>query len=237
MSAIVYLQSAFILHARPFRNTSLLLDLFTKDQGRIGAVARGVRGPRSKTQGITQPFIPLLISWSGRSELVTLRDVELEGDFSQLTSSAVLSGFYLNELLLRLLHKHDPHPELFAAYKQTLINLNQGPIELSLRLFEQQLLNELGYGLVLDEEAHSGAPIEADAHYHYQTELGFVRVALEYSTVPHSAIFCGQSLLAFQAGLLTEPTVLRDAKRLMRMALAPLLGPQPLKCRELFANW
>ena len=237
MAQITYLEPAFILHARPFRNTSLLLDLFTEQHGRMSAVARGARGPRSKTCGLLQPFVPLLLSWSGRTELVTLRDVESGGAFPQFNNHTLLSSFYLNELLLRLLHRHDPHPELFQAYRHVLQGLeSQLQVERILRLFEKKLLTELGYGLILDREASTHCAIEAEGLYRFQIEIGFMRIEIHAHDVHSNAIFPGRSVLSLHHEQLADTESLRDAKRLTRLALAPLLGPQPLKSRELFAK-
>ena len=232
--ARVELAHGFVLHQRPYRETSALLEIFTPLHGRVGLVARGVRAPRSRRRGELQAFRPLRLSWSERGELGTLTGVEADGLGFELTGAAFYSAFYLNELLVRLLVRHDPHPALFHRYEQALQNLSNRPgdIELTLRLFEKHLLQETGYGLLLDSDCQSGEPVQADRVYDYHLEAGPVEVA------PGSRgfLFPGSSLLALAQEQDIEPAVLRDAKRLMRAALNLYLGGKPLKSRELFAK-
>ncbi len=151
MKSRVTLHPVFILHTRPFRDTSLLVDALTTEYGRISVLARGVRTARTPLRGILQPFVPLLMSWSGKGELVSMSKVEAVGLPYSLQGKALISGFYLNELIMRLLHRYDPHPILYDAYQQALLGLQQKTtIELVLRLFEKCLLKELGYGLQLE---------------------------------------------------------------------------------------
>ncbi len=139
---------AYVLHARRYRDTSLLVDLFSREHGRMTAVARGVRGAKSKHRGLLQPIMPLSVSWFGKSDLVTLNSIEPHHTPHYLTGDRLLSGLYLNELLVRALHQHDPHVELYDAYADTLAQLTRQAvrIELTLRLFEKQLLQQIGYG-------------------------------------------------------------------------------------------
>lgn len=225
------LQPGYILHQRPYRDTSLLLEVFTRDHGRLGLVARGARGPRARNRGLLQPFQPLLLTWSGRGELGTLAGLEAGGAARRLPGAVLYSGFYLNELLLRLLQRLDPHPELYAAYATALAALPDAT-QRTLRLFEKALLEELGYGLLLDHEAHGGAPVEADAWYAYELECGPVR-AEEHS--PNRLVLAGSSLLSLAADELRDARSLADAKRLMRAALGLYLGERELKTREVFA--
>lgn len=225
------LQPGYILHQRPYRDTSLLLEVFTRDHGRLGLVARGARGPRARSRGLLQPFQPLLLSWAGRGELGTLAGVEAAGTARRLPGAVLYSAFYLNELLLRLLQRLDPHPELYAAYGQALAALPDAT-ERGLRLFEKMLLNELGYGLLLDHEAHGGAPVEPQAWYAYELESGPLRVE-EHS--PDRLLLAGSSLLSLAADELQDAQSLADAKRLMRAALSLYLGERELKTREVFA--
>lgn len=225
------LQPGYILHPRAYRDTSLLLEVFTRDQGRFGLVARGARAPRSRIRGLLQPFQPVLLSWSGRAELGTLHSAEANGAASPLRGTALYSGFYLNELLMRLLQRLDPHPELFAAYAAALEGLPSAA-ERPLRLFEKRLLETLGYGLLLDQEAHSGAPVDAAALYVYELECGPVRVS---SAPTHGLVMAGRSLLSLAGEDLSDAQSLAETKRLMRAALALYLGDRALKTREIFA--
>ncbi|MBZ0070222.1 MAG: DNA repair protein RecO [Thiohalobacteraceae bacterium] len=231
MSHPTQLQPGYILHQRPYRDTSLLLEVFTRDHGRLGLVARGARGPRGRNRGLLQPFQPLLLSWSGRGELGTLTGIETAGAARHLPGAVLYSGFYLNELLLRLLQRLDPHPALHAAYAQALVALPDATPR-ALRLFEKTLLEELGYGLLLDHEAHSGAPVEPGAWYIYELESGPART-VQHS--PNRLVLAGSSLLSLAADELHDTQSLSDAKRLLRAALGLYLGGRELKTREVFA--
>ena len=222
---------AFILHQRPYRETSLLLDVLTQDYGRISLIARGVRTARSPLRGLLQPFNPLLLSWQGRTELMTLTsaDLNLNGVPKQLQGTSLLGGFYLNEVLTRVLQKQDPHPQLYTIYQHTLIELQTAELqEKTLRVFEKKLLAELGYGLQLDQQN-----LDANKFYRYLPEQGFV-LCNENEIDPQAMIFSGKSLLAINEEQFNDDDILRDAKRLMRLTLAPLLGSQPLHSRKLF---
>lgn len=231
----VALQPAYLLHRRPYRETSLLLEAFTPEHGRIGLVARGARRGRSGQQAMLQPFVPLLLSWSGRGELVTLTGAEMvTGGAPRLSGRRLLSAFYLNELLQRLLHRHDPHPALFQDYAVCLQRLAVDSDEAwALRLFEKSLLQELGYGLALTHEAGSGTAVQPQLNYCYHFERG-----------PHPAegapqegvALSGKTLLALAEMLSPDAEAEREAKRLMRSILNQYLGERPLHSRELFAR-
>ena len=228
----VALQPAFLLHRKPYRDTSLLIEAFSAEHGRLGLVARGARGRRGGMQGLLQPFQALLISWSGRGELMTLTGAEPQGAPLALRGDAVISGFYLNELLIRLLPRHDPHPELYQRYAATVKRLAAiGPDEWGLRLFERDLLQELGYGLLLTHEGGSGEMIEPEVRYCYHPEFGPQRMG--YEDEPCLSIH-GASLLALEQGGEADIRSRGEAKRLMRMILSRYLGPRPLASRELF---
>lgn len=230
--ARIALQPAYLLHRKPYRDTSMLVEAFTRDYGRIGLVARGARSKRSSSQALLQPFQPLLLSWSGRGELQSLTSVEPDGAPLGLTGDAVLSGFYLNEILMRLLHRHDPHTDLYACYTNTLKQLGAGVHhEWVLRLFERDLLQELGYGLQLTHDADTDEPLEPAVQYCYHQELGPRRMAggEHYCLAAH-----GETLLALSTGQDAGERCRREAKRLMRAILQPYLGSRPLASRELF---
>lgn len=239
------LEPAYILHHQPYRDSSLLLETFTPGHGRIALIARGARRPKSRLHGLLQPFQPLLASWSMRGELGTLTAVEpRDGDGPR--GRALISGFYMNELLMRLLHRHDPHPGLFAVYESALRRLAapglSAPGEQSvLRLFELTLLRELGYGLVLDHEITGGDPIRSEEVYDYYPELGPVRTdataetgAGDYAVRARPVRLHGGSLLALARGELCDAVHLHEAKRLMRTVLDARLGGRPLASRRLF---
>ncbi len=228
----VQLQPAYLIHRKPFRDTSLLLELFTPEYGRIGLIARGARGARSKLKGVLQPYQQLLVSWSGRGELPTLTSAETQGQTAFLQGDALASGFYLNELILRLLARHDPHPQLFAAYQQALLRLIAAQdIEWALRLFERDLLQELGYGLLLTHEGQSGAEVEPDGRYCYYHDSGPQRL---YSDGSGQLSLQGAALLALADGECNDAQLRRECKLLMREVLGHYLGAKPLASRELF---
>lgn len=221
-------QPAFLLHRRAYRETSFILELFTREHGRLAAVARGGRGARGPAW---QPFQPLSVSWSGRSEMKTLGSVEAASPVA-LAGERLYCGLYLNELLMRLLPPHDAHPPLFDAYARLLAELVHGDIELLLRRFELMLLRELGYGLELDREEGTGAVLEPAARYVFSPDAG-LRRADEREL---KGVFTGSVLEAIAREDFSETETRRQAKQLLRQALAPLLGDKPLRSREYFVQ-
>ncbi|MFA5627809.1 MAG: DNA repair protein RecO [Thiohalomonadaceae bacterium] len=224
---------AYILHQRPYRESSLLLEVFSRDAGRLALVARGIKRGRQRKSGLMQSFTPLLLSWAGRGELFTLTDVEAAGAVLPLTGAVMLSGFYLNELLLRLLQQHDPHEELFHAYALAIQRLASKPASMAwtLRLFEKALLQELGYGLLLEQEACSDRAVQADLVYCYHLQQGPMMAEVAANNGP---LLHGSTLLALANEQNADERVLLEAKTLMRAILAQYLGPRPLRSRELF---
>ncbi|MFT4519021.1 MAG: DNA repair protein RecO (recombination protein O) [Halioglobus sp.] len=230
----VKLQPAYVLHSRPYRDTSAILEVFTAEQGRISLVAKGARRQSKKGSAAAslQPFTPLLISFSGRAELKTLTAQEMAGSAIPLRHERLFSGMYINELLVRLLHRHDPHPRIFASYGETLARLvEETPIDTLLREFEMLLLEELGYHLALDTDGASGAAIEAGQRYRFDADCGLV--AFTAGDKQAGAGYPGSDLLAMAAGELGGEQRL-IAKRLLREALAVQLGDVPLHSRQLF---
>ncbi|MBI2778826.1 MAG: DNA repair protein RecO [Gammaproteobacteria bacterium] len=242
----ISLQPAYVLHSKPYRDTSLLIEAFTPEFGRIGLVARGARAAKSRMRGLLQLFRPLLISWVGKGDLVTLAAAEEHGLAPVLGGRALLSGFYLNELLLRLLHRHDPHPALFHMYDAALHGLaaqadgnppdGDAQLQQTLRTFEKNLLQEVGYGLVLDHDVVTGSSIEADGKYRYHLEKGPIQLAAPEVEKGVGISIQGRSLIALAQNDLGDASVLREAKRLLREALAVHLGPKPLRSRELYGE-
>ena len=225
----VVLEPAFILHKRPYSNTSLIIELLTLNHGRVSILAQSARGLKSRYRGGLDLFFPLLVSWAGRNDLKYLGDVELNGMPYLLEGESLLCGFYLNELLMRLLHHDDPYHHLFRSYQAALNQLINGHLETILRRFEKRLLEELGYGLPLQCEVKSNIPIKADQFYQYHPEQGF----LLCEKSEEKDIFYGKSLLALREEKFSDDESLRDIKRLMRITLGQLLGKKPLKSREL----
>jgi DNA repair protein RecO (recombination protein O) len=232
MSNRVDLEPAFVLHTRAYRNSSLVVELFTMRHGRMGMMARSARGPRSRYQGNLQLFSPLLVSWTGRSNLKNLGNIELCGLSYQLEGSALLCGFYLNELLMRLMNHEDPYPKIYEYYQTTLNTLEQGGlIEPQLRYFEKNLLNELGYGIPLTHDITSGCEVSAAGFYRYLPERGFVQCENGADT----SVFPGSVLLAFHEEALIDQVDLKLIKRLMRFVLARHLGDKPVFSREILS--
>lgn len=232
----INLQPSYILHTRVYRDTSLLVEAFSQDQGRVSLVARGVRSVRSRTKGLFQPFIPLLVSWYGKSELMSLSTVEQNGVAYGLVGDALLCGIYLNELLMRLLHRYDAHPNLFLAYQDALKGLqNNSNPHMTLRLFERRLLSELGYALQLDREAVTGNLIDPEQHYYFDPSQGLLPCLELDRTRSRYRAFHGKHLLALHEGELEHDEMfLRESKYLLRIAINHLLDGKILRSRELF---
>jgi len=227
------LQPAFVLHRRPYRETSLLVELLTRGDGRVGVVARAARRRRRGVPPL-EPFVELQVRWRGRGDLGQLLDAESSSAPLRLRGTALYSGFYLNELLMRMLRRHDPHAELFDDYATALAALDavgtEG-VEPVLRLFESQLLKACGYGLQLREEAVTGTELDPDTLYRYEPETGPVTVA---SDARGGLLVHGRALLALAAGRPKAESDLRELKQVLRGVLAPHLGSRPLASRALF---
>ena len=224
-------EPAFVLHHHDYGETSLLLEMFSRQHGRLGLIAKGARRPKSPLRATLIPFQMLAVNFSGRGELPTLSNAESLAPAALLTGEALYCGLYLNELLMRLLHRHDPHEGLFQGYADALQGLaTSANLESALRLFEKRLLDEIGYGLVLDHSVDDGRPVQAEAHYRYLPERGPVAAKAGDDGIPVS----GRSLLALAREQLDDETVRHEAKRLLRALLARQLGTRPLLSRRLF---
>lgn len=225
----VSLSPAYVLHSRPYRDSSALVDLLTLEYGLQRVVWRGARGQRRKLT--PQPFVPLLVGIIGRSDLKTLTQAEVAGSFAPLQGDTLFSGLYLNELLVRLLSSGDTQPLLFAAYQYALEQLAGGaPVEPVLRRFEWQLLDILGYGFSLVNDAN-GQTVEPHQRYAWHATDGLQ--PLTDPLVANTGL-SGAALLAMAADDWSATTTLRAAKQLMRQALAVQLGDRPLVSRALF---
>ncbi|WP_226664865.1 DNA repair protein RecO [Microbulbifer aggregans] len=236
-------QPAYILHSRPFRDTSLILELLTPDYGRIACIAKGARRDKQRRQQALQPFSPLLVTLLGRHDLKTLGPVEAAGQSLWLKGRAVYAGLYINELLVRLLPEGDALESVFAAYQSLLPELagqdtdTNKALEGPLRRFELLLLQELGSLPPLDTCPVLGIPIDREGTYRLTAEDGFVPVIVPAGRSPGASEFLGAELLALasaQGGGVMSDEILHAAKRLTRLLLNPLLGTRPLKSRELF---
>ena len=233
----VFQQPGFVLHKRAYRESSLLLEVFTRDFGRVGLVAKGARRANSRLRMVMTLFQPLLVSWSGKGELVTLTGAEAAGAFVIVEGDALYSAFYLNELLLRLLHRHDPHEILFAVYKNVMIGFNTGKSEeWTLRIFEKHLLKEIGYGLVLDHDIVTRAPVAAEGLYDYILDRGPV-IVNEHTVNADTAVrLQGRSLLALASEVLPDAACRHDIKKLMRALISQHLEGKPLQTRKLMQS-
>lgn len=227
-------QPAFVLHSYAYRETSLIVEAYTRDHGRVALVARGARRPKSALRGVLLSFQPLLLSWSGRGELGTLTRVEWRGAYCPLKGEALICGFYLNELLLKLLARDDPHEQLFLVYEETLAALaDDGERAAVLRRFEMCLLRELGYAVILDRDVERGEPVAREESYVYVVERGPVGGA----GAPRNGVeLSGQTLLDMQSGVFTSAATQQQSKLLMRTLINHCLGNQVLHTRQLLRD-
>jgi DNA repair protein RecO (recombination protein O) len=221
------LTPGYILHHKPYRDTSRILEVYSRDFGRLTLFARGVRGPKPRFGPELQPFRLLLLSWSGRGEAPQLTGAEGSGAAEPLPAADLMAGFYLNELLLKLTTRHDPHPAAFDLYHATLEALKHGAsLEASLRVFEKRLLDQLGYGLALAVDAQTGASIDAHSYYHFNPERGLIPAARDAA-----GTVLGSSVLALAEERLGDTRTLEDARRLLQTALAHCLEGRELTTR------
>jgi len=227
----ILLQPCFVLHQRPYRDTSVLLDLFSRDHGRLSAVARGARAERSRLRGVLQAFTPLLVSWFGRTELMTLVHAEIASPPLVFSGARIFSGLYLNELLLRLAPQADALPDLFDAYKLVLAELSVAGISEAdaLRRFELCLIRQLGYDVALTHDVHGDA-IDPARQYGFVLERGLIPAG---SARQEGVSVSGRALAVFGSGDCEDPAVLNEIRIITRAALGALLGSQPLRSREL----
>ncbi|WP_241610991.1 DNA repair protein RecO [Rosenbergiella epipactidis] len=227
-------QRVFVLHARPYSETSLLLDIFSESDGRVTVLAKGARSRRSNLKGALQPFTPLLMRWGGKGEVKTLRSAEPVSMGLPLSGTYLYCGLYVNELLMRVLGQEIGYSALFFDYLhclQSLAALDSSP-EPVLRRFEFALLAHLGYGVDFLHCAGSGEEVSDEMTYNYRQERGFIA-----SVMPTANTFTGRQLRAFYQREFPEIDTLRAAKRFTRMALKPYLGGRPLKSQALFRQF
>ena len=223
-------QPAYVLHSYPFRETSLIVEVFSRDHGRVALLARGARRPRSVLRGLLLAFQPLELGWAGKGEVPTLMKAEWQGGQPLLSGKALFFGYYLNELLLHLLPREDTHASLFAAYAAVLRRFADDLQEADLRRFEKSLLQELGYGLTLATDAE-GRAVESAGHYAYQIERGPVRL----SRPGDSALsVSGKTLLDLAHEDFSDTRSLAEAKQLMRALMAHYLDGKQLETRKIF---
>jgi DNA repair protein RecO (recombination protein O) len=223
----VWLAPAYVLHQYAYRDTSRIVEVMTCEYGRLTLFARGANGPKSRIRGVLRPFQRMLVSWSGYGEACQLVGAEIDGVITSLAPDRLMSGFYLNELLLKLTQRCDPHPEIFLSYASCVQALCDGEIEEpTLRRFEKRLLNDLGYGLELSKTG-DGAPVQPGRYYRFAAESG---PQLCVAEAP-GAVY-GQSLADLDAESFGDARSLRDAKRVLRAAIDACLDGRALKSRE-----
>lgn len=222
----VALSPVYVLHQRPWRETSRIVEIWSRDYGRLGLVARGARRPRSPFRSLLQPFAPLLASWTQRGELGNLTGLEAAGPATIIRGRALMAGFYLNELLLRLFPREDPHPALYERYASALDGLGTRRTAPVLRIFEKHLLDAMGYGLLLTHAAADEAAVLPDGRYRYDLDSGPVPAA---GAAGAGLLIDGRALLALHHEALDDADDLRAAKRLLRAALERHLDGRALK--------
>lgn len=233
----IELQPAYVLHTRPYRDTSLLVDFFTPSYGRVAAVARGVRKYKSRSRSLLNPFTRLLISLQGKSDLKLLTAVEADHYSFSLQAERLYSGFYVNELLMRLLPEADAQESLFETYQASLGVLQKSEsIEPVLRDFELELLTQLGYGLDFERDANTGEKIIATENYRFDAHQGFMRSDVLVASAIKEAVVSGVVIAAIAARDFSLVETRQVAKQLCRRMLAPLLGNKPLNSRDLFVQ-
>lgn len=224
---------AYVLHGRPYQNTSMLVDVFTREHGRLGLVAKGVKRPASKMYGVMQPLQRLFLSWGGRSELKTLYSAEIESNKTPaLSGERIYMGLYINELLIRLLHKDEAHRQMFDVYQQCLLQLaNEADCEPALRYFEVQLLEELGYGVNFSTDYLTDSDIQVELQYRYVPERGFTQRTHQQVD---ELVVQGGTIKSLAQRQLVGVQAKKEAKLLLRSIIEYHLEGRPLKTRELF---
>jgi DNA repair protein RecO (recombination protein O) len=232
-------QAAYVLHLHPYSETSLVVDVFSRDHGRVPLLARGARRPRSAMRGMLMSFQPLELGWFGGGEVKTLAKVEWLGGMPLLGGRCLLLGYYLNELLLKMLPREDAHAALFDAYAAALQALAQGAADApELRRFEKALLKELGYGLTLDVDVETGRPVEPEGRYAFLIERGPVASARvgagDTASGEDAPALSGKTLLDMAADDYSDPRTRMESRRLMRQLISHHLGGKSLQSRRVF---
>ncbi|WP_322009832.1 DNA repair protein RecO [Paraburkholderia sp. J12] len=227
-------QPAFVLHSYPYRETSLIIDVLSRDHGRIALVAKGAKRPHSALRGVLQTFQPLTLSWTGKGEVRTLTGSEWVGGMLPLTGDALLCGFYVNELLVKFCAREDPHPDLFRHYVVTLTRLahDEPPVQV-LRSFERVLLRETGYALALSRTVNRRTVV-AEGRYVFDPERGVREASDEWPA--QWPVLSGQTLLDMEQDDYHRPQTVAQSKALMRFLLNTYLGGTPLATRQILID-
>lgn len=237
----VFNQRAFTLISRPYSETSSIVEVFTKDYGRIGLMAKGAKRIKSKVKGVLQPFQPVLLSWTGKGEVPTLTSAEIDLEKINLfrhdvSGDRLVCAFYCNELLMSLIHRHDPHPKLFEIYQDTVLQMGIEDSEVSLannlRNFEQSIMKEAGYEVSFLTESDGKTLIEDHSYYSFQAGQGFVRETVDSPNNVKGVVI--KSLYGANHAP-SDPEIASEAKRLMRRILVQTMGKRNIVSRELFS--
>lgn len=231
-------QPAYVLHSRPWRETSVIADLLTLHQGRVSVIMHGAQksqGKQSAKRALVQPFTPLMVSFTGRGELRTCQQLDSAGAPLRILGNRLYSGLYINELLLKLLAPDDPYPNLFAYY-QSLLNelMSNAVLEQCLRPFEVHLMDELGYHMVLDKDYITGQAVVSESSYQLHALHGVCLNQMQHGGAGQPVAMSGRVLLQLAAGDYTDTECLKVAKYMARTNLSQLLGGKPLQSRNLF---
>ncbi len=234
MAARVQHQDAYILQTRPYSESSWLIDAFSKNYGRVSLLAKGARRLKSKVRGLIRPFQPLLLSWSGKGELQTLTGAEANLIVPQIDQQSWLCASYMNELLIKLMHRHDPHEKLFNNYGLALQSLRDGQSrQIVLRIFEKQLLSEIGYGLLLERDT-ANQKISAEKTYHYYPNQGPTLVDRNHTGSVW--LIKGSTLIALDNEVFNNAQEIEQSKHLMRALLNQSMQGRDLKSRLVLQN-
>ncbi len=228
--SVVQLQPAFILRHKKYRETSLIFEVLTKEFGIVSILAKGVRKKKSKWAGLLLPFSFLKLSYVGKNDLKTLTHVELDSINHPLKGLSLYCGFYINELVFFFLYKYDPHPEIFTEYQRCLILLSHSSVEVeqTLRFFELNMIECLGYGVQLNYDAKLATLVKERAMYLFSPEFGMIEHSKGY--------ICGSSLLALGERRDLNKQALYESKQLMRRIIDFQLKGKKLKSRQVLAQ-
>ena len=232
----VFDEPAFVLHSIPYKETSLILDVFTRDYGRVALIAKGAKRPHSSLRPVLQQFQPLQVHWTGKNELKTLTKSEWMGGIVPLVGDALLCGFYMNELIVKFLAREDAHEDLYDAYHSTIAKLSQasGAYEKILRPFEIYLLQETGFCAPLDYCQETGKQLDPDINYVYQPERG-LRPATDFDP-SHWPVLLGKYLIQLVNQDFEDPQTIPLSKSLMRFLLSLHLQDQVLTTRQILID-
>ncbi len=227
-------QAAYVLHTRPWSETSLLVDVFSRQHGRLRLLAKGARRQKTGSSGELLPFQPLEMAWSAGQGLAVMTSVEISAIRQRPVQLGLGAAYYANELILKMLHQHDPHPELYDAYDQLMIALASGHhLDSSLRTFECELLGQVGYGLQLACDAETGLMLESSQQYFYYPEKGPVRTQGEYDTA-HPCAVSGDTLLQLAARNVSSAKTKTESKQLIRHLISRYLNGKTFRSRRVF---